>query len=573
MIAATANRAARRRARAPILGLLALALGPVLPGLGPEEARGQDAELQARIWLDRSADAAYDRGDRARVYYQVSRSAYVAIFRIDTDGRIRLLHPRSPYDDYYTRGGRDHRLLFDGGRSPHWYVDDDPGLGYYFIIASPTPMDFSALDYASRGGWDLASVGRRVYRDPYVAIDDWVVRLVPDWKRTPYALDFAEYNVDRVHDYPRFLCYDCHGYRPYRAWNPYYDHCTSFRVVIYNDPYYYPVYRYRGTRVVFVRPPRPRQPRFVFKERAAGEPARPVVAARGSVKEADVPRRVSGKENGAAPVEIPRTAPGEAAPRRSDRGGAIDAPRRGDVDAPSGDRDRAGRVEAPRRSGSPSAGRAATPRATRDPVVVPRTRPSDRLRGRSGSSATGPPRGSSRPPDITRNAPPPVRLSPPDRGRSGAGIRPSTPPTTRSTPPGRSSTPRVRPSPPPTTRPSPPAKRSKPRVKKRGGGSVASGVPSPTRSRPSASRRSRSSSSGSILGRALGRILSGGGSAAVRRSPARGGGRTGARSSRSPVKVKVPAVNSSTRRGTTVKSRKSPPAKVRKSRGKGGGDG
>ena len=112
-------------------------------------------------------------------------------------------------------------------------------------------------------------------------MDDVVAALIPDWEYVPYALDFLSYDVGGAHDYPRFLCYDCHGYRPYNAWDPYQFSCVSFRLVIWDDPFYYPAYRYSGTRVVWTRPAMPgRYPRFSFKERADGEPGTPELARR-----------------------------------------------------------------------------------------------------------------------------------------------------------------------------------------------------------------------------------------------------------------------------------------------------
>ncbi|MGW8267832.1 MAG: hypothetical protein ACWGSQ_15810 [Longimicrobiales bacterium] len=110
-------------------------------------------------------------------------------------------------------------------------------------------------------------------------MDDYVAALIPDWEYVPYGLDFTTYHVEQRYDYPRFLCYDCHGFRPFYSWNPYHYACTSFRVVIYNDPYYYPVTRYRGTRVVYVQPRRGIA-HFGFKERADGEPWTPEVVVR-----------------------------------------------------------------------------------------------------------------------------------------------------------------------------------------------------------------------------------------------------------------------------------------------------
>jgi len=241
---------------------------------------GSLQEASARIWFDRGHEPVVERGDRVRVYYRTDRDAYVAIFRIDTNGTTSLVYPAAPSDPHYVRGGRDYRLFLRG--SSYWHVRDAPGLGYYFIVASPVAFDFSRFDYAHYGrSWDLTRVGRTVYSDPYVAIDDYVAALLPRWSEIPYGLDHTTYHVGRQrYDYPRFVCYDCHGFRSYASWNPYHHACTSFRIVIYDDPYYYPAHRYRGRKVVFARPPVFRSPRFAFKERVRGETARPLIATR-----------------------------------------------------------------------------------------------------------------------------------------------------------------------------------------------------------------------------------------------------------------------------------------------------
>lgn len=250
-------------------------------GLLETPADAQEFEaypLEARVWLDRGHEPVLQRGETARLYYRVSEDAFVAIFNIDTNGTIRLVFPNSPQENHFARGGRDYRVLFPG--SSYWFVGDDPGMGYFFIVASPEPFTFADLRYSHYGGgWDLSFVGRQVYRDPYLAMDDYVAALIPDWEYIGYGLDFTSYNVDQRFEYPRFMCYECHGFRPYSTWNPYHYACSSFRVVIYNDPYYYPVTRYRGTRVVYVQPRRG-VAHFSFKERAAGEPGTPQIVVR-----------------------------------------------------------------------------------------------------------------------------------------------------------------------------------------------------------------------------------------------------------------------------------------------------
>ncbi|MGW8267833.1 MAG: DUF4384 domain-containing protein [Longimicrobiales bacterium] len=106
--------------------------------------------IEARVWLDRGQEPVLQRGDAVRLYYRTSEDAFVAIFHIDTNGTTRLVFPNSPQENHYARGGRDYRVLFPG--STYWYVEDYPGMGYFFIVASPEPFDFTELRYSHYGG-------------------------------------------------------------------------------------------------------------------------------------------------------------------------------------------------------------------------------------------------------------------------------------------------------------------------------------------------------------------------------------------------------------------------------------
>lgn len=291
--------------RLPLLTLAVAALAaPSLRAQAPVEA----GALETRVWLDRGDEPVLRRGETVRVYYRASEDAYAAIFRIDTDGRISLVFPQDPSADYVVEGGRDYRLMLP--RSPVWRVNDDPGAGYFFMIASPEPLDFSAFAFDPDFGWDLSAVGGVVYEDPYVAIDEYVATLLPSWETVPYALDFITYNVGDTYTYPRFLCYDCHDARPYASWNPYSVACTSYRVVIYDDPYFYPYYRYSGTHVVVVRPV-VTQPRYAVAARAPGDSFRPLIRSR------PAPPRVTAEFKESPGARAPTATPVRSRPRRS----------------------------------------------------------------------------------------------------------------------------------------------------------------------------------------------------------------------------------------------------------------
>jgi hypothetical protein len=471
--------------------MISLLLGAAASGAGAQ-AQEEQPSLEARVWLDRGEEPVLQRGDQVRVYYRTSEDAHAAIFRIDTDGLVSMVFPQHPGAIAPVQGGRDYRLLFPG--SPVWPVADDPGVGYYFMVASSEPLDFSAFAYDARTGWDLGAVGGVVYEDPYVAIDDYVAEIVPDWEVVPYGLDFLTYHVGNTYSYPRFLCYDCHTQRSYADWNPYDAVCTSFRVVIWDDPYFYPSYRYSGTHVVVARPARA-LPRYEVVTRAPGDiGVRPLVRSRQAPERRVAQFKEAPTVSPASRIPVRRSSASLSAPRTQEaqqgRGASrADQERQNASGRPTLQRRPSARlpVRTPPAAGSPTAPQARTtpstggrgepaagarrdapraePRAapTRPPTRATPTRPSSP----STARPTAPARAGTSRPATTRQ--PAVRPTTPSRPTA----RPSAPTPSRPTAaPGRGS---ARPSSPPASRPSSrpaPAPREpspRPTVRPRGG--------------------------------------------------------------------------------------------------------
>jgi hypothetical protein len=244
------------------LGWMALAAlsFPALPPTehAPVPAREVRADARVTVWTDR--EDPYRRGEGARVYLSTDGPAYVTVFRVDTDGRLRVLFPREPWGDSFIRDDRELEVSgARGGRS--FIVDDYPGVGYIFALASSAPFAYEDI---SRGDyWDYRLMdGGRLRGDPYVGLTALADRISPD---ADYDYDIVPYYVDGHYDYPRFVCYDCHATASYEEWNPYERACSRFRVVVYDDPRYYP-YRYnRGRNVVAERPPH-LGPRYEFRD-------------------------------------------------------------------------------------------------------------------------------------------------------------------------------------------------------------------------------------------------------------------------------------------------------------------
>ncbi len=255
-------------------------------GLGADEPRPHPAVLPRtthhaprtegrrtpgiRIWT--SGDDLMRRGERVRVFYRTERDAYVTIFRVDTDGRVKVLFPRDPDDENYGYGGATYTVS-GSGQGTAFYVDDYAGVGYIFGVASTAPFNYDAI--FGDGRWDLHSIGDgRIHGDPLSSLEELSGRLLPEGYGD-YDTHLLPYYVEQRYNYPRFVCYDCHTYMPFTYWDPYQAWCRRFTLVVWNDPYYYypsywyPTRYYGGTRVVYSSPG---GSRYVFKNRENAAP-------------------------------------------------------------------------------------------------------------------------------------------------------------------------------------------------------------------------------------------------------------------------------------------------------------
>ena len=81
---------------------------------------------------------------------QRGQPAHVTVFRVDTDGRMRVLFPREPWGD--TLSGTDAELRDRGARGGgSFMVDDYPGVGYLLAVASPVPFNYTTSPVATTG--------------------------------------------------------------------------------------------------------------------------------------------------------------------------------------------------------------------------------------------------------------------------------------------------------------------------------------------------------------------------------------------------------------------------------------
>jgi hypothetical protein len=243
----------------------------LLPGMAAGTARDHAARRaaavpepspQVEVRTNRRDDV-FERGDRMTVFVRTDVDAYVTIFRVDTDGRARILFPARPYDDNYVRGART--MAVPGARAGYTLrVEEYPGEGFLFAVVTLDPIAFRP--FARGHEWDYYSLGlaSRVTGDPYVLFSDLLAALVPE-TYADYGWAAAPYYVGARHEYPRFLCYHCHAYVPPVVWDPYAHTCIRIGVP---EPLWwrYPHATYGGT--VVVGPPRRLPAGFVVPPRA-----------------------------------------------------------------------------------------------------------------------------------------------------------------------------------------------------------------------------------------------------------------------------------------------------------------
>src|SRR5258705_13663758 len=106
------------------LALLALATVPS-PAYRP----------RVELWTNRGDAAVYTRGERVRVFFKLDRDAFVTTFRVDTDGRVRVLFPREPWEDNFARGGREVEVERRSSDDA-FAIDDYLVVDYLFPVTS-----------------------------------------------------------------------------------------------------------------------------------------------------------------------------------------------------------------------------------------------------------------------------------------------------------------------------------------------------------------------------------------------------------------------------------------------------
>ncbi len=174
------------------------------------------ADPPVQVWLNKNGWV--QKGDRVKVYVRTDLDGYVVVLHAEPDGRIRVLFPVDPGDDYYLRSGHEYEIRGRADREA-FRVYEPSGTGVVYAAFSRDPFRFT--EFVRGDHWD------------YQLPDAWIVEQEPDADLTAivhvmaagasFQFDHIRYDIGEPVAYQR--AYSGHsGY--------------------YGSPYYYPSSRF-----------------------------------------------------------------------------------------------------------------------------------------------------------------------------------------------------------------------------------------------------------------------------------------------------------------------------------------
>jgi hypothetical protein len=175
-----------------------IALAALLAGHPARAASGAPKPPGVRLWTKQGE--AYRQADRVQVFFSTERDAYVTVLRVDTDGRVRVLFPAEPGDSNFARGGETYTVAGPDHRDA-FIVDDPPGVGYIFAVASRDPFAYDA--FTENDHWSLEAIASssdgRIQDDPNASLQNLVQQIMLEGY-ADYDTQLLRYDVDQRPD-------------------------------------------------------------------------------------------------------------------------------------------------------------------------------------------------------------------------------------------------------------------------------------------------------------------------------------------------------------------------------------
>jgi hypothetical protein len=193
---------------------------------------------EVQLWIEGGSDRFFP-GDPLRLHLRASERSWVAVAHIDPTGRLEFLLPSTTGEDHYLFPGRTYTLP-RGSATASWRLGPAQGIGYFFVVASPEPLDFRRF----RSGARL--VGGQVRGDPFLVMHELAEALRPRHAR--HSVDALSYRVGGGHSWPGYACWERTPHTGRFLVDVGYLRCDRLPMLLAMEARYYDPVRYRGDR-------------------------------------------------------------------------------------------------------------------------------------------------------------------------------------------------------------------------------------------------------------------------------------------------------------------------------------
>jgi len=213
----------------------------------------ENQPYRVNIWHDRGDDEIYQRGEAVRIHFETNSDAYAVVYRIDAEGSVSILWPRSRFDDGFVFGHHTYNLPTPGAQRIR--AAGSEGVEYVQVVVSAYPFDLRGLEVDFHHEGAEQEHAYYIAGDPFLAMNDVNYAVTGLEDASDYVVtNYLSYYVHRQVDHPRYMCTQCHDddsdYHPYDdvcvveihhdySWDNDWYHRYSYYPV-----YYYPVYYY-----------------------------------------------------------------------------------------------------------------------------------------------------------------------------------------------------------------------------------------------------------------------------------------------------------------------------------------
>ncbi len=233
---------------AALITLLSLSVPADLAHAADSNYDYEAQTLRVGLWIENLDEGeVLERGQEIDVGFQANEDAYAVVYRINAEGLVSVLWPRSRMDDGFVFAGHEYMMPVTGGR--RLTASSETGEGFIEAIVSRYPFDLRELALDFHHEYQEESFDFFVAGDPFLAINEVNFAITGMEDSADFVVtNYMSYFVHQAVDHPRYLCNQCH-IDDDLAQYPYRDECAididydyNWGNEWYEDVGYYPIY-------------------------------------------------------------------------------------------------------------------------------------------------------------------------------------------------------------------------------------------------------------------------------------------------------------------------------------------